>query len=100
MQSWGLEWFLSASQRGNSATLLDRRHRDGSSCTAGNDVEPLIHGAAYFPELLRCVRAMQAGDLLLFSDWRGDPDQLLDGPAPRSRRYCRGPRRGGWWSRV
>jgi phosphatidylserine/phosphatidylglycerophosphate/cardiolipin synthase-like enzyme len=73
------EWLLSASQRGNRATLLDRRHRDGSSWTAGNDVEPLIHGAAYFPELLRCVRAMQAGDLLLFSDWRGDPDQLLDG---------------------
>jgi len=74
------EWFLSPAQRGNRATWLDRRHRDGSSWTAGNDVEPLIHGAAYFPELLRCVRAMRAGDLLLFTDWRGDPDQLLDGP--------------------
>ena len=73
------EWFLSASQRGNPATSLDRRHRDGSSWTAGNDVEPLIHGSAYFPELLRCVRAMRAGDLLLFTDWRGDPDQLLNG---------------------
>jgi phosphatidylserine/phosphatidylglycerophosphate/cardiolipin synthase-like enzyme len=74
------EWFLSPSQRGNPGTGLDRRHRDGSSWTIGNDVEALIHGAAYFPELLRCVRAMRAGDLLLFTDWRGDPDQLLDGP--------------------
>jgi hypothetical protein len=61
-------------------TWLDRRHRDGCSWTDANDVEPLIHGAAYFPELLRCVLAMRAGDLLLFTDWRGDPDQLLDGP--------------------
>ncbi|HEY5181942.1 MAG TPA: phospholipase, partial [Dermatophilaceae bacterium] len=74
------EWFLSASQRGNVATRLDRRHRDGASWTVGNDVVPLIHGAQYFPELLRCVQGMRAGDLLLFTDWRGDPDQLLDGP--------------------
>jgi hypothetical protein len=74
------EWFLSPAQRGNPATSLDRSHRDGSSWTAGNEIEPLVHGAAYFPELLRCVRAMRAGDLLLFTDWRGDPDQLLDGP--------------------
>ena len=46
----------------------------------GNDVTPLVHGAAYFPELLRCVQLMRSGDLLLFTDWRGDPDELLDGP--------------------
>lgn len=38
-----------------------------------------MHGAVYFSHLLRCVRSMQAGDLLLFTDWRGDPDERLDG---------------------
>jgi phosphatidylserine/phosphatidylglycerophosphate/cardiolipin synthase-like enzyme len=74
------DWFLSASQRGNPATRLDHRHQDGRAWTAGNDVRPLVHGAAYLPLLLRCVRSMQSGDLLMFADWRGDPDQLLDGP--------------------
>ena len=30
--------------------------------------------------MLAGIRAMQAGDLLLFTDWRGDPDERLDGP--------------------
>jgi phosphatidylserine/phosphatidylglycerophosphate/cardiolipin synthase-like enzyme len=74
------EWFLSPFERGNPFTRLDNRHSDGSAWTTGNDVQPLIHGARYFPLLVRCVRSMQAGDLLLFTDWRGDPDELLDGP--------------------
>ncbi len=73
-------WFLSSAERGNPATRLDSRHTDGLAWSTGNAVAPLVHGAAYFPELLRCVRQMCAGDLLLFTDWRGDPDQLLDGP--------------------
>jgi phosphatidylserine/phosphatidylglycerophosphate/cardiolipin synthase-like enzyme len=40
----------------------------------------LVHGATYFRELLRVVNALGDGDLLLFTDWRGDPDQRLDGP--------------------
>lgn len=74
------EWFLTAAERGNPATQLDRRRGDGLAWSAGNDVQALIHGESYFAELLRCVRRMQAGDLLLFTDWRGDPDELLDGP--------------------
>ncbi len=74
------DWFLSSAERGNDATELDRRHVDASAWTADNDVRPLIHGASYFPELARCIRQMAAGDLLLFADWRGDPDELLDGP--------------------
>ncbi|MCW2658090.1 MAG: phospholipase, partial [Jatrophihabitans sp.] len=74
------DWFLSAYGRGNPATQLDRRHSDGLAWSAGNDVRPLIHGATYFPELLRCVRQLRSGDLLLFTDWRGDPDERLDGP--------------------
>jgi phosphatidylserine/phosphatidylglycerophosphate/cardiolipin synthase-like enzyme len=73
------DWFLSPSERGNPATGIDRRHRDGGSWTVGNEAQALVHGSAYFPELLRCVRAMVAGDLLLFTDWRGDPDERLDG---------------------
>jgi phosphatidylserine/phosphatidylglycerophosphate/cardiolipin synthase-like enzyme len=39
-----------------------------------------VHGATYFARLRAEVEALVAGDLLLFTDWRGDPDQLLDGP--------------------
>jgi phosphatidylserine/phosphatidylglycerophosphate/cardiolipin synthase-like enzyme len=73
-------WFLSAEERGNPDTDLDRRHPDGLAWTAGNEVRPLVHGATYFAELLHAVLAMRAGDLLLFTDWRGDPDERLDGP--------------------
>jgi phosphatidylserine/phosphatidylglycerophosphate/cardiolipin synthase-like enzyme len=73
-------WLLSADERGNPATRLDSRHRDGNAWTTGNRVRPLLHGAAYFAELLTGIRAMRAGDLLLFTDWRGDPDQRLSGP--------------------
>ncbi|MGH8962802.1 MAG: phospholipase D family protein [Jatrophihabitantaceae bacterium] len=72
-------WLLSPDERGNPHTNLDRRH-EGHAWTTGNDVCTLVHGATYFAELLRCVRAMQAGDLLMFTDWRGDPDELLAGP--------------------
>jgi phosphatidylserine/phosphatidylglycerophosphate/cardiolipin synthase-like enzyme len=72
------DWLTTAAERGNSATRLDRRHADGVAWTAGNEVHPLVHGASYFPELARCVRLMRKGDLLLFTDWRGDPDQALD----------------------
>jgi phosphatidylserine/phosphatidylglycerophosphate/cardiolipin synthase-like enzyme len=74
------QWFLSAAERGNPATLLDRANPGGLAWTSGNEVTPLIHGASYFAELLHCVRLMGAHDLLLFTDWRGDPDELLDGP--------------------
>ena len=88
-------WFLTAEERGNRATSLDRRHADGNAWTAGNLVEPLIHGANYFPELLRCVRAMRPGDLLLFTDWRGDPDQRLAGPDTEiATVLCQAARRG------
>src|SRR5919201_5324650 len=75
-----LEWFLTAAERGNPATVIDRRHADGVAWSAGNEVEPLVHGSAYFAALLRAVQLTRAGDLLLFTDWRGDPDQRLDGP--------------------
>ena len=74
------EWFLTSAERGNPATDLDRRHPGGVAWTAGNEVVPLVHGAAYFTRLLECVERMRSADVLFFTDWRGDPDELLDGP--------------------
>jgi phosphatidylserine/phosphatidylglycerophosphate/cardiolipin synthase-like enzyme len=89
------EWFLTAAERGNPATCLDRRHGDGLAWTDGNQVRPLIHGSRYFAELLARVPAMRPGDLLLFTDWRGDPDQRLTGPGPEvGRLFCAAARRG------
>ncbi|MGH3470462.1 MAG: phospholipase D family protein [Nocardioidaceae bacterium] len=72
------DWLLEPHERGNSSTEIDRRHRDGKAWTTGNDVTPLIHGRTYFAELAKHVTNMQAGDLLMFTDWRGDPDQRVD----------------------
>lgn len=74
------EWFLAAAERGNPDTRLLARHSESLPWATGNEVRPLVHGAVYFRELLKAVRAMGAGDLLLFTDWRGDPDERLDGP--------------------
>jgi phosphatidylserine/phosphatidylglycerophosphate/cardiolipin synthase-like enzyme len=73
------DWFLAPDERGNPATLLDRRHPEGTAWSAGNEVRPLIHGAAYFAALAHAVDRMVRGDLLLFVDWRGDPDERLTG---------------------
>jgi hypothetical protein len=81
VESVGLDdWFLTAEQRGNAATMLDSRHADGAAWTVGNRVRAHVHGASYFGELLAGVRAMRAGDHLFFTDWRGDPDERLAGP--------------------
>ena len=70
-------WFLSGPERGNDFTGLDRRRADRSAWTFGNHVESLVHGATYFARLLAEISALGAGDQLFFTDWRGDPDQLL-----------------------
>ncbi len=72
-------WLLTADERGNPDTGIDRRHC-GQPWTTGNDIRALVHGTHYFGELLRCLRQMRAGDILMFTDWRGDPDELLTGP--------------------
>src|ERR1700730_4333293 len=71
------KWFLTPSERGNDHTGIDRRHPDGSAWSVGNRVEPLVHGATYFRRLLETIRDLKTGDQLFFTDWRGDPDQLL-----------------------
>ncbi len=64
-------WFLSADERGNPNTRI-------SAWTEGNRVTPLVHGKPYFAALAAALSAAGNGDLVLFADWRGDPDQLLD----------------------
>ncbi|WP_197379743.1 phospholipase D family protein [Mycolicibacterium mengxianglii] len=68
-------WLLTVAERGNPHTRL-------SAWSDGNAVRPLVHGSAYFDELVGEVEALQAGDHLFFTDWRGDPDERLrpDGP--------------------
>jgi hypothetical protein len=73
------QWFLTSSERGNPSTRLDSRHHGDVAWTEGNLVRPLIHGVAYFAELHRRVSRMGDGDLLMFADWRGDPDERLTG---------------------
>ena len=70
-------WFLAGSERGNDFTEVDRRHPEGTTWTAGNRVETLVHGATYFHRLLKAIEALGAGDQLFFTDWRGDPDEHL-----------------------
>lgn len=89
------DWFLSAAERGNPATRVDDRHRDGRAWTSGNEVVPLVHGVTYFAQLLRCLGELRPGDLALFTDWRGDPDQRLDEPGAQvTTALCEAARRG------
>lgn len=73
-------WFLTAAERGNDTTEIDRRRGDGRAWTEGNHVEVLIDGAAYFQRLYRELQRVEPGDWVHLTDWEGDPDQLLDGP--------------------
>jgi phosphatidylserine/phosphatidylglycerophosphate/cardiolipin synthase-like enzyme len=72
-------WFLTSAERGNLATRLDRG-RQGVAWTTGNLVVPLAHGRNYFQRLRHELDQANASDTVLFTDWRGDPDELLDGP--------------------
>src|SRR5258705_10974916 len=74
-------WFLTPEERGNPSTEIDRR-RDGPTAayTDGNDVRVLVHGAEYYPRLYAALCHLQPGEWVHFTDWRGDPDERLDGP--------------------
>jgi phosphatidylserine/phosphatidylglycerophosphate/cardiolipin synthase-like enzyme len=72
-------WFLSAGERGNTASEIDRRHRDGKGWTVGNAVSPLVHGIAYFAQLHKELSGVGPGDQVWFLDWRGDASQRLAG---------------------
>ena len=72
------DWFLTVGERGNEATTVDRRH-PGTAWSEGNLVTALLHGHEYFERLYDVLGNTAAGDLVLFTDWRGDPDERLGG---------------------
>ena len=69
------DWLLAPHERGNPSSSIDAH--DGRSWTAGNMVTPLVDGATYFARLATVFGEMRSGDLLLFTDWRGDADEHL-----------------------
>ena len=73
------EWFLTPGERGNPATAIDRRRDDGAAWTEGNQVEVLVDGAEYFARLHAALSSAEPADSVLFTDWQGDRDELLDG---------------------
>ncbi|MGE2720808.1 phospholipase D family protein [Mycolicibacterium celeriflavum] len=82
------EWFLTAEERGNPAS-------DIPVWCDGNRVEPLVHGSTYFDDLATEVEALEPGDYVFFTDWRGDPDQKMrDGGPTVSELFCRAAERG------
>jgi phosphatidylserine/phosphatidylglycerophosphate/cardiolipin synthase-like enzyme len=69
------DWFLDADERGNPATRLP-------NWSEGSRATPLIHGQTYFDRLVEEVEALRSGDHLFFTDWRGDPDELMRDGGP------------------
>ncbi len=77
-----LDWFLSPRERGNPDTHLDDLASSGTAFTEGNLVTALVHGANYYRRLVEEVSALRSGDSVYFTDWRGDPDEMLLGEGP------------------
>ncbi|MDT5033896.1 MAG: hypothetical protein QOC94_4067 [Actinoplanes sp.] len=69
------DWFLSTEERGNPDSQIP-------TWCPGNTAEPLIHGITYFDRLVTEVDSLRAGDHLFFTDWRGDPDELMRAGGP------------------
>ncbi len=67
-------WFLTTEQRDNPWTRIDLRHGN-VAWTSGNDARLHVHGVDYFARLRELIEEQRPGDLLLFTDWRGDPDE-------------------------
>ncbi|MFZ6990594.1 phospholipase D-like domain-containing protein [Curtobacterium sp. RRHDQ66] len=75
-------WFLARDERGNLATEVHAGGDDAAPWSEGNAVRPLVHGAPYFARIHAELCALQPGDRVWFTDWRGDADERLlpDGP--------------------
>ena len=73
------DWFLTARERGNPATAVDRRRNGGLGWTAGNEVVVHIDGASYFTRLHQVLQQTTPGAHVWFTDWAGNADERLDG---------------------
>ncbi|MEH1128295.1 phospholipase D family protein [Micromonospora sp. CPCC 206061] len=82
------DWFLTPPERGNPHTAVP-------GWVGSNTAEPLIHGSSYFDQLVTEVEALESGDHLYFTDWRGDPDQLMRPNGPTiAELFCQAAKRG------
>jgi phosphatidylserine/phosphatidylglycerophosphate/cardiolipin synthase-like enzyme len=73
------DWFLTAGERGNSHTAIDRRRGD-DPWTDGNLAEVLIDGSEYFTRLYSILCSTGPGDSIYLTGLEGDADELLEGP--------------------
>ena len=73
-------WLLTMDERGNSASRLYAGDVSPTPWSEGNEVRALVDGATYFRRLCEELRAVREDDHVYFVDWRGDPEQRLDGP--------------------
>ncbi len=73
------DWLLTKHERANPRTRIDDQHPGEQAWSVGNLVRPLIHGSTYFADLFERIEATREGDLILFTDWQGDPDERLTG---------------------
>ena len=56
-------WFLTAEERGNPGTGIDRRGGGpGVAYSDGNDVRVLIHGAEYYARLYAALCRLRRGE--------------------------------------
>ena len=78
MDSMVGKWFLNQAERGNPASDVQGAGTESGPWSEGNLVRPLIHGATYFSRLHEELSALQAGDQVWFTDWRGDADEQLE----------------------
>lgn len=87
-------WFLTREERGNPTG--DSVEDVGiATWSEGNRVSPVIHGAEYFARLHAEMTDLEAGDRVWFTDWRGDPDELLLPEGPRVGEFLAGLARRG-----
>ncbi len=77
------DWFLTRAERDNDATRVDLAHPE-RAWSDGNLCRVLVDGVAYFRELHERLEATREGDLVLFTDWQGDADELLVADDPDS----------------
>ncbi len=73
------DWFLTARERDNPHSDIDRRHR-GIPWTEGNLAEVLIDGDAYFRRLHLTISATTGGDSIYMTGLEGQADERLAGP--------------------
>jgi phosphatidylserine/phosphatidylglycerophosphate/cardiolipin synthase-like enzyme len=69
------DWFLDCSAWKDTPTRVHKSTQNPWS--EGNLVRPLVHGAAYFARIYEELTALQPGDRVWFTDWRGDADEQL-----------------------